>query len=316
MDVEINNIKVWKSPVTAGLVQSVWWDLVAIYDKATQCRTGQPGCTQAGWDDVKRDLQTIVTRRGKKSGILLAIDFFQQVNANIFNLSVLQNATGNISSLTTSSLSDKVGGNMSARKIVKDALSATGDSCRLYQQEIIKLLKTSSRPLQRIVVNRLLKSYTGRRSNVVTLDTLGWKENSARVKVYMGGSPKIYIDLPEKYYITNQMNLTEVDYVTILSGTLFECGNVVEKSDTVSGDTRCEYETRVTLDNAIRVLNIALHGGIISQQDWRNLMAFVIGMQFDVKTGQYNFQRALEYFNKTPHNVSDQTLRQVSSQIY
>jgi hypothetical protein len=334
VDLEINNIKVWRTPTTSGWVHSTWWDLSPIYDKASQCTSGTPGiAVKKGWDQIKSDLKLIATRK-KPTGMLLGIDFFYQVNAtsNIFNLPILKRVNATPTTLTTQDLVAKLGGNIDARNIVKDALLHTGANCRLYQQTICSLLNLSARPLNRIVVYGLKTRSTNPKLD--TTESLGWDANSARVKAYIVGGPRIYIHLPILHYVNGRNRLTEADFVTILSGLLFEIGNLVEhteiaraaqrlakKNGNTSEEARqkekvCKRETRVTLDNALRVLRIALQGGVLAQQDWRNLMAVVIGMQFNVNNGQYSFQRALEFFKKTPHNLGDRTLSQISKKTY
>jgi len=306
--VQINNVRVYSSRPTAGPPDGRWWDLSGIYNEA-----GKLGF-KPKFDLKKLNVKlnsVVISQLGDGKPETYAVEElhffgdFRMINldATVFRREDVEEGGGNITRLTDLMTYKTSNHSKSGLK----SLECNERGCSQYQVEIHDLL--------------LNRKDIDIHSEMLLDDVLrkwNWPMNTARIKAECvewaaRSKPRIRVRLPKVHY-QNSGNLTCEDHNTILSGILFEAGNIYCGNWKVSDETS-RLETCVTVDNCRRVLRIVGAGHPISQNDWRNLMALVIGMGVDLTTFEVT-ARALRYFGGTGHDSGIQAMSQDSSGMY
>jgi len=174
---------------------------------------------------------------------------------------------------------------------VTQALQCTDAGCKAYQEAILDLLKDRS--------DVRLNAY--RNTSPVKLKEYGQDVMKEKVKFYtklrMSDSrPQIEVLFASEKYKNSSSHARHVE---ILSGILFEAGNVY--CGNYIKPTK-KKETEVFVHNARQVLGIA-RSHPVTQTDWRNVMTLLLATDVNVTTFKCT-QMAFEAFAGADHDVS------------
>ena len=168
-------------------------------------------------------------------------------------------------------LPDRVQGYGDLPNGLRAALKCNKKSCAPYLPHIETLLKDFP---EVEILGRAHSKKTKEEHKQAGWGAKSWKISAYCQKPqYTPSHPRIFVSTTAAY---RKGALCCEDHVTLLSGILFEAGNVYVGNTDVKTDTH-EQEVPVTLYNVARVLDIIAKGGMVSQNDWRNVIGLEIG---------------------------------------
>jgi len=276
-----------------------WWDLKSIIDH---------GLGAVGGDKdlyVKKVLNLRLHTKDHKS----AVEWLKEVSkdesaqdkffsAYFVDLSLPHVTGNNLACYASTGKANDLGKLTRNKGVYEDAYTSavgcTKDGCKAYQMAILQLL--GSRDDVRVNLYKPAKP---------TRDKYGLTAMPEKIKFQTSFTqayqkPQIDVLFGSDNYKTN---FTCARHTEILSGILFEAGNVYT-GNYGGGDRKPTQtqETAVFVHNARQVAGIARHHPI-TQNDWRNLMTLILATDTDLKTFKCT-NMAVSAFTGSVHDLS------------